>query len=80
MIHYAIPLAAMGPGDQGVVIKMGVPGGLGQRLEDMGMIPGTRILCRMKAPGAALGAYEVRGTVIALRRADAGNISVGVEK
>lgn len=70
-------LASLRQGERARVIKMEVPGGLGRRLEDMGMIPGTEISCRMRTPGAALGAYELRGTVIALRKCDARLIAVG---
>ena len=69
-------LAALGQGERALVIRNGVPGSLGQRLEDMGLIPGTKVSCRMGTAKTGLGAYELRGTVIALRRRDAGLIAV----
>lgn len=70
-------LASLRQGEHARIIRMGVQGSLGRRLEDMGLIPGTEVSCRMRTAGAALGAYELRGTVIALRYTDAAQIAVG---
>jgi len=45
-----------------------------QRLEDMGMVPGTRVLLHRQAAFGGLRAFTVRGTRIALRKNQAQNI------
>ncbi len=51
-------------------------GTMRRRLQDLGMIDGTRIQCRQKSPGKGPIAYLVRSTVYALRREDARRIIV----
>lgn len=72
-------LTSLRPGDRAMVECLAGEAALSRRLEDMGLIPGTRVACRMRTPSGALGAYEVRGTVIALRRQDADGITVEPE-
>jgi ferrous iron transport protein A len=45
-----------------------------QRLTDLGLIPGTRVTCTARSPSGDPRAYLIRGTLIALRRADADHI------
>ena len=40
------------------------------RLKDLGLISGTSVRCLYRAPFGDPTAYEIRGAVIALRRAD----------
>ena len=47
-----------------------------RRLQDIGLIEGTRVECLQKSPSGDPMAYLVRGTVIALRRNDAERIEV----
>lgn len=70
-------LDAMRPGEHGKVLNLKLDGVLGRRLTGMGLIPGTEIACRMQSGRAALTAFELRGSVIALRRKDAAKIAVG---
>ncbi len=51
-------------------------GTMRRRLQDLGMIDGTRVECRQKSPGKGPIAYLVRSTVYALRREDARRIIV----
>lgn len=44
-------------------------GAIRSRLQDIGLIPGTRVTCVQM--GAGIAAYRVRGAVIALRDTDA---------
>ena len=46
------------------------------RLREFGLIPGGVIRCRMRSAGGDPTAYEIRGTVIAIRREDAARIRV----
>lgn len=45
-----------------------------QRLTDLGLIPGTRVTCAARSPAGDPRAYLIRGTLIALRNADADHI------
>ena len=44
------------------------------RLTDLGLIPGTRVTCTARSPSGDPRAYLIRGTLIALRNADADHI------
>lgn len=70
-------LDALRPGERGRVLGLSLNGVLGRRLTNMGLIPGTEVACRMQSGRAALTAFELRGSVIALRRKDAAKIAVG---
>ncbi len=48
--------------------------GIRRRLLDLGWIRGTKIKCLNRSPLGDPTAYLVRGTVLALRREDAGRI------
>lgn len=47
-----------------------------RRLLDLGLIKGSSITPILKSPAGELTAYEIRGTVIAIRMEDAKNIIV----
>ena len=47
-----------------------------RRLLDIGLIEGTKICCLYSGPSGDPTAYLIRGTVVALRREDAGQIRV----
>ncbi len=47
-----------------------------RRLNDIGLIPGTRVECLGRSPGGDPSAYLIRGAVIALRRSDSQNILI----
>ncbi len=44
------------------------------RLQDLGLVPGTKISCALKSPMGDPVAYFVRGTLIAIRCEDSQNI------
>ena len=46
-----------------------------KRLEDLGLVTGTRVDCIMVSPLGDPRAYRIRGAVIALRRTDAKGIT-----
>lgn len=47
-----------------------------RRLQDIGLIEGTRVECLQKSPAGDPVAYLIRGAVIALRTEDSANIMV----
>ena len=54
------------------ICRLEACGAVRSRLQDIGLIPGTRVTCVQT--GAGIAAYSVRGAVIALRDSDAAGI------
>lgn len=50
--------------------------GMRRRLQDLGLIEGTRVECLHQNRAGDLSAYRIRGAVIALRREDAQSVQV----
>ncbi len=73
-----VPLDSLLPGESGVVtgISSLTRGIERRRLFDLGIIPGTVISAELVNPGGDPTAYRIRGTVIALRSAQARLIRV----
>jgi len=69
-------LAEMNQGDSAVVCKLESRGGIRRRLQDIGLIPGTKVECVQKSPLGDPIAYLIRGTVIALRSEESSSIIV----
>lgn len=53
-----------------------LPAAQRMRLEELGLLPGTRIQCLYQAPCGTPAAYAVSGAVFALRRKDAARLLV----
>lgn len=51
-------------------------GGMRRRLQDIGIIEGTKVKCLQKSPAGDPVAYLIRGAVIALRSEDSSKIMV----
>lgn len=49
------------------------------RLTELGLLPGTAVRCRMRAPSGSPIVYEIRGASVAIRRQDASKILVRPE-
>ncbi|MBQ3567126.1 MAG: ferrous iron transport protein A [Oscillospiraceae bacterium] len=60
----------------GVVTELKNSGVIRRRLQDLGIIEGTRIECIGKSPLGDPKAYLIKGTLIALRNNDAEKIIV----
>lgn len=69
-------LSCIRPGTQAVVTQIGTDARLKCRLRDFGLVPGTMVRCRYRAPGGSVTALEFRGTVVALRTRDLQKIRV----
>lgn len=63
-------------GKQVTVTELSLDGALRRRLEDFGLVPGTRVCCRYRSPGGQVTAVQCRGAVIALRTRDLADIQV----
>ncbi len=69
-------LSQLSVGEEAVVTSLDIKGRMRRRLQDLGIIKGTRIKCAFHAPFGDPTAYEIRGTLIALRSEDADKISI----
>lgn len=67
-------LAELSPGEGAYVKSLCLFGTLRERLEDLGLVEGTFVRCRLMAPSGSPLAFRIRGAVIALRRQDAAQI------
>ena len=61
------------------VAEVGGEGAMRRRLLDLGLIPGTWVTCRGRAPAGDPGAYAFRGCVVALRAKDAAAVALEPE-
>lgn len=66
-----ISLGRLRPGESGMVAELLTQGALHTRLLDLGFTCGSRVCCLFPSALGDPRAYGVRGTVIALRQADA---------
>lgn len=69
-------LSELVPGETGIVTEISSHSRIRRRLQDLGLVPGTRVECVNEGPLGALKAYEIRRTVIAIRQEDARQIFV----
>ena len=58
------------------VVEVGGEGAMRRRLLDLGLIPGTWVTCRGRAPAGDPGAYAFRGCVVALRAKDVSAVAL----
>lgn len=71
-----IKLAGLPVGSSGVVADLHIDGVMRRRLLDLGLIPNSKVTTVRKSPIGEPIAFLVRGTMLALRREDAEQISV----
>lgn len=71
-----ISLFHLPAGGRGRVISMELPEDMRRRVQSLGLSPGTEVSCYAYAPCGNPGAYRIRGTTVALRRADAEKILI----
>ncbi len=68
---YELPLNTVG-----VVNDLNCNGNMRRRLLDLGLVKGTKIVPVFKSPSGDPIAYEIRKTLIALRKEDSSLISI----
>lgn len=66
----------MREGTSARVTELRVEGGMRRRLQDMGLIEGTSVICLQRSPSGDPIAYLIRGAVIALREEDSSLVFV----
>ena len=64
------------PGESATVLKLLSDGAIRRRFLDVGLIPGTMVLCFGESPLGDPRAYRVRGKLIAIRNEDAEKIII----
>lgn len=67
-------LSLLTPGEYGIVKGIAHKSEIRRRLLDLGLVPGTKVMCVIKSPLGDPTAYFVRGALIALRCEDSENI------
>ena len=60
----------------GASLALHLSGGMRRRVQDLGLVPGTRVTCVRRALSGDPIAYRIRGAVVALRKCDAAQIEV----
>ena len=71
-----IGLNRLCPGETAVVKSLNSGGALRRRLQDMGLVEGTRVECLGVSPGGDPKAFLVRGAVLAIRCRDCRDIAI----
>jgi len=61
---------------QGKVQSLACTGSIRRRLLDLGLVKNTKIIPVFKSPCGDPTAYEIRGSIVALREEDSKNIKV----
>jgi ferrous iron transport protein A len=69
-------LDEMKVGERARVVRLLVEGLTRRRLLDLGLLPGTEVRAVMKSPMGNPTAYDIRGSVLAIRSEDASKIVV----
>lgn len=69
-------LSSLDEGGRGRVKKLLSEGAMRRRLQDIGLIEGTPVLCMMKSPSGDPVAYLIRGAVIAIRTEDSSRVVI----
>lgn len=69
-------LSDLRPGEGAVVCGLTGAGDTRRRLQDIGLIRGTAVVCLGASPLGDPTAYRIRGATMALRRKDAAGVEV----
>lgn len=69
-------LSELSVGESCLVVCLLSEGSMRRRFLDIGICPGTRVLCVGRSPLGDPSAFLVRGTEVAIRRKDAANIII----
>lgn len=67
-------LSELEPGGRACVLE--IQGDMGRRLQDLGLIKGTEVICLQRSPLGDPAAFRIRGAVIALRCEDSSCVRV----
>ena len=71
-----VTLDALAPGQSGTVVGLSGSGPVEQRLRDLGLLSGTRVLALRRAPLGDPTEYELRGYRLCLRKTEGERVQV----
>ena len=63
-------------GERARVVSLRNESHIKRRLQDLGLVEGTRVSCVQKSPHGDMVGYGIRGAIIALRAEDAAGVLV----
>ena len=69
-------LTSLHEGERAQVVTLLNESSIKRRLQDLGLVEGTRVNCIQKCPQGDMVAYGIRGAIIALRAEDAAAVLV----
>ena len=69
-------LSNLHEGERAQVVTLLNESSIKRRLQDLGLVEGTRVNCIQKCPQGDMVAYGIRGAIIALRAEDAVSVLV----
>ena len=75
-MNRTMTLDTLDEGTSGRVAGLMINGPMRRRLQDIGLIDGTEVVCLRKSPSGDPVAYLIRGAVIALRSEDSSKILI----
>lgn len=71
-----VKLSELNQGKQALVLDIHSGDGMRRRLQDLGLIKGTKVTCVQKSPLGDPIAFLIRGAVIALRYEDSSCVQI----
>ena len=74
-----LPLSGIQPGNTAKILDICGDRDYARRLMELGIAPGGKVRCLFRSANGDPTAYQVSGTVIALRRVDASGIQVVIQ-
>ena len=76
MYMYEKNLTNLHVGERAKVVSLLNESSIKRRLQDLGLVEGTRVNCIQKCPQGDMIAYGIRGAIIALRAEDAESVLI----
>jgi ferrous iron transport protein A len=73
---FNFPLSALAPGTDAVIVALTASGPMMRRLQDLGLLPGTRVRAIRRAPLGDPTVYELRGYRLCLRLRESDKVVV----
>lgn len=70
----SIPMSTLSPGESGTVDRLTLSAAMCSRMQDIGLMSGTPVVCVGRSPLGDPAAFRIRGAVIALRKTDCARI------
>lgn len=75
-MNKSFPLSTLREGQEATVDTIMSSSTLRRRLQDIGIISGTKIKCLLNSPSGDPVAYLIRGAIIAIRKEDSDQITI----